>query len=107
VAVRSGLRSQQAPFHTAAIPRRLRIGTIGVDAPVVPVGVEGGITQIPVDVDEVGWYRFAARPGEAGSTLLVAHVASGAQGPGAFFDLRQLTPGDEVIVEARDGSSAT
>ena len=34
---------------------------------------------------DVGWYRFGGRPGGSGSTLLVAHVSSGTQGPGVFF----------------------
>jgi sortase (surface protein transpeptidase) len=106
VVVRSGLLADQAiPAH-GEIPERLRIDAIGVDAPILPVGVAGGTTEVPADVDEVGWYRFGGRPGVSGPTLLLAHVSSGTQGPGAFFRLQELAPGDNVIVEMRDGSSS-
>lgn len=106
VVVRSGLLASQAIHAQGEIPARLRIGAIGVDAPILAVGVAGGTTEVPADVDDVGWYRYGGRPGGAGSTLLLAHVSSGTQGPGAFFRLRDLMPGDDVRVEMRDGSSS-
>jgi sortase (surface protein transpeptidase) len=106
VAVRSGLLASKAIRPEGEIPERLRISAIGVDAPILPVGVTAGTTEIPADVHEVGWYRFGGRPGRSGSTLLVAHVSSGTQGPGVFFRLRDLQPGDEVLVDMRDGLSS-
>ena len=103
--VRSGLLANQAIPAQGPVPVRLRIGAIGVDAPILPVGVAGGTTEIPADVDQVGWYRFGGRLGGSGSTLLVAHVSSGTQGPGVFFRLGDLGPGDDVRVETRDGSA--
>lgn len=106
VGVRSGLLASKATRPEGEIPERLRIGAIGVDAPILPVGVTAGTTEIPADVHDVGWYRFGGRPGGSGSTLLVAHVSSGTQGPGVFFRLRDLVPGDDVLVEMRNGSSS-
>lgn len=106
LSVQSGLLANQAIPVKRAEPIRLRIPAIGVDARIVPVGVAGGTTEVPVDVDEVGWYRFGGRLDESGSTLLVAHVSSGTQGPGVFFRLQELAPGDPVFVELRDGSSS-
>jgi hypothetical protein len=106
VVIRPGLLADKAAPNRGRIPRRLRIDAIGVYAPIVPVGVTHGTTQIPADVDTVGWYQFGGRPGEPGSTLLLAHVSSGTQGPGVFFLLRELAPGDDVKVEMRDGSWA-
>ena len=37
--------------------------------------------------------------------MLVGHVDSSAQGPGAFFRLRDLRPGDRIFVRFGDGSS--
>jgi len=102
--VRSGLLASQTIPARGPVPARVRIRAIEVDAPIVPVGVLGGTTEVPPDVDEVGWYRFGGRLGISGSTLLIAHVSSGTQGPGAFVRLRELAPGDDVIVELRDGS---
>jgi sortase (surface protein transpeptidase) len=106
VVVRSGLLADQASPDLQRAPQRLRIDAIGVAAPVVPVGVTHGTTQVPADVDTVGWYGFGGRPGEPGSTLLLAHVSSGTQGPGVFFRLRELAPGDTVKVQMRNGSWA-
>jgi hypothetical protein len=107
VLVRSGLLVDQLVPDGGAVPRRLRIDAIGVQAPVVPVGVMGTTVQVPTDVDEVGWYRFGGRPGHPGSTVLVAHVSSGEQGPGAFFRLRELMPRDDVVVHLRGGGSVS
>jgi sortase (surface protein transpeptidase) len=103
--IHSGLLASQVIPAQGAVPSRLRIGAIGVDARIIPVGVVGMTTEVPADVDEVGWYRFGGRLGTSGSTLLLAHVSSGTQGRGVFFRLRELAPGDDVIVEMRDGSS--
>lgn len=104
--IRSGLLASQPILPRGAVPERLRIRAIGVDAPILPVGVRAGTTEVPADVDEVGWYRFGGRLGVSGSTLLLAHVSSGTQGSGVFLRLRELVPGDDVIVEIRDGSSS-
>ena len=67
VGVRSGLLASKAIRPEGEIPERLRIGAIGVDAPILPVGVTAGTTEIPADVHDVGWYRFGGRPGGSGS----------------------------------------
>ena len=42
----------------------IRLLQLGVDAPVLPVGVDGrGEMAVPDDVRTVGWYRFGPRPG--------------------------------------------
>jgi sortase (surface protein transpeptidase) len=85
---------------------RLRVPAIGIDAPVVPVGVHTGTgaMDIPVDVSVVGWYRYSAQPGRAGSSVVIGHVDSRVQGAGAFFRLREVTPGAAVVVLLADGT---
>ncbi len=92
---------------SAPVPDRLELPTLDVRARVRPVGVDGaGQLEIPADVAAVGWYRFGPRPGDpAGSTVLSGHVDSAEQGRGAFFRLRELRPGDPVLV--RDGAGRT
>ncbi|HET8618827.1 MAG TPA: class F sortase [Acidimicrobiales bacterium] len=88
-----------------AEPTALAIEALGVSgAPVRPVGVEpdGGAMEIP-PVDEVGWYRFGARPGDPGSTVLAAHVAYDGV-DGVFRHLDDLGAGDGVTVALSDGS---
>jgi hypothetical protein len=88
-----------------AAPVHLRIDRIGVDHPIVPVGLEpDGTMEIPEDVLELGWYEPGVRPGEDGSAVLSGHVDSRTQGRGAFFELGRLDVDDLVVVTTRDGS---
>lgn len=41
-----------------------------------------------------------------GRWTVCVSVKTGTQGPGVFFGLRDLVPGDDVLVEMRDGSSS-
>jgi sortase (surface protein transpeptidase) len=87
------------PADEVAVPARLAVPGLGVDAPLDPVGVRAdGQLDLPEDVDRVGWYRFGPTPGAAGSAVLAGHVDSAAQGLGALAALREAAPGDEVQV---------
>ncbi|MFF5235267.1 class F sortase [Dactylosporangium sp. NPDC000521] len=96
------------PSAVAAVPpARLRIGKLGVDATVNPVGVDErtGDFAVPPSVDVVGWYKYG--PGleaNAGSIVIAGHVDSAQQGGGAFFRLRDLGPGDRIDVTGGDGT---
>lgn len=85
-------------------PTSLAVEGLGVeDAPVVPVGVrEDGEMDIPA-VDQVGWYRFGARPGDEGASVLAAHVAYDGV-DGVFRRLADVSEGDEVRVGFADGT---
>jgi len=104
VPVRDGRVGAAVPVR-GAVPVRVDLPSLGVTAAIRPVGVDrSGDLQIPADVAAVGWYRYGPRPGDpAGSTVLSGHVDSAEQGRGAFFRLRQLRPGDPVIVHGTDG----
>ncbi|MFF5124588.1 class F sortase [Dactylosporangium aurantiacum] len=91
-------------------PTRLRIDRLKLAARVDAVGIDAatGDFAVPPSVDEVGWYRFG--PGleaTAGSIVIAGHVDSAEQGKGAFFRLRELTPGDALVVTGSDGVSHT
>jgi LPXTG-site transpeptidase (sortase) family protein len=96
-----------APPIPAGLPVGLRIATIDVDAPVIPYGVDRrtGDMDVPENVTEVAWYEYGPRPGDPGSAVLAAHVDLAGQGPGVFFDLSVLEPGDRVFVEYEDGDA--
>jgi hypothetical protein len=102
VVVQGGLEQQRPPTKPA--PTRLSIPALGVQARVVPIGVDGsGQAQVPGDVGSVGWYRFGPSPGSAGAAVLIGHVDSRVQGPGVFFELNALSPGDAVTVTMGTG----
>ena len=100
--------------HPAALPTapepvvspvQLVIPSLHLTAHVIPTGVDqAGAFAVPPSVDTVGWYRYG--PGldaSAGSVVIAGHVDSATQGPGAFFRLRELAPGDRVRVTGTDG----
>lgn len=89
----------------APVPSGLEIPKLDVDAPVVAMGVDSvGKMDVPGNVDDVAWYEFGASPGEAGSAVLAAHVDMAGAGPGVFFDIDTLSPGEAVLIAFDDGS---
>lgn len=106
VPVRSGVLSENSPVE-GTVPVGLTIPSIDVEAPVIATGVDArtGQMEVPNNVSDVAWYEFGPRPGEVGSAVLAAHVDLAGQGPGVFFDLRDVEPGDVVVVSFSDGSS--
>lgn len=85
------------------VPTRIRVPAIGLDTRIVPVGLRlDGQMEVPPAAD-VGWYRLGPAPGAAGSAVLAAHVDQRGQ-RGAFFDLRSLPVGAEVLVDAEGGT---
>lgn len=89
----------------AGSPRWVRIPAIKVDAPVVPVRMEGGTLDPPDDPRVVGWWSGGARPGSAtGTALLTAHTVH--TGGGAFDALGRLTPGARFTVGTTTGTRA-
>jgi LPXTG-site transpeptidase (sortase) family protein len=85
------------------VPQRLQIPSLGLDAPVVPVGLEGdGSMQIP-GATESGWYWPGTAPGaQTGSAVIAAHVDYAGQ-RGVFFDLRTVEVGSEISVLDEQG----
>ncbi len=84
-------------------PRYVRIPKIGANNRVVSVGVKANNElKTPGNVFDVGWYENSSKPGQPGATLLDAHV-HGPTKPGAFYNLKILTEGDEVEIERGDG----
>jgi hypothetical protein len=67
----------------------------------VPLGQLGlqddGTVEVPADADDAGWFRLGPPPGAPGSAVVLGHVDS-RRGPGVFFRLRELQPGDVVEV---------
>lgn len=89
------LPSPEAP----APPRQLRIPAIGVDSPVVELGItDSGEWELPTI--EVGWYRHTAAPRTSGNAVLMAHLNDSWGLPRVFARLRDVRLGDSVEVES-------
>ncbi len=89
-----------------SVPVTLRVPAIGLSTPVSTLGLTAdGSVQVPSDIVQVGWFRLGPTPGQLGSAVILGHVDN-YTGPGVFFQLRTLAPGDEVDVDLADGITA-
>ncbi|MFF8912097.1 class F sortase [Streptomyces sp. NPDC015032] len=91
-----------------AVPRRVEIPSIGVEAPVVARGLDedGAIEPPPFDTPQtVGWYSNGAEPGAKGPALFVGHVDTKTE-PAVFYGLSAARPGATVEVTRADGTVA-
>ena len=83
----------------SALPVRLKIPSIGVDASVEYVGVTpGGMMAVPTKTADVGWFSSGPRPGERGSAVIAGHVDDVNGWPAVFADLDKLSIGDKLYV---------
>jgi sortase (surface protein transpeptidase) len=68
---------------------------------------DGSVQVPPLEADDkAGWYQRGPAPGAVGPAVLLGHVDSAQWGPGVFFELGALQPGDEVEVARADGTVA-
>ena len=95
-----------AAGQQAARPVSLSIPSIGVRTRLIHLGVNrDGTLQVPSSTAVAGWYTGSPRPGMVGSAIIAGHVDS-RTGPGIFFWLRTLRPGDRIYVGRADGTMA-
>jgi sortase (surface protein transpeptidase) len=92
----------------AALPQRLDIPGLRVQAPVIARGLDthGAIEPPPYDqAGFVGWYAAGVQPGATGAALLVGHVDTETR-PAVFYKISALKPGATVRVLRDDGKLA-
>jgi sortase (surface protein transpeptidase) len=88
-------------------PVRVVIPAIGVDARIVPLGLNRDRTmQVPSNRANAGWFKPGPEPGEQGAAVIVGHLATKA-GAGVFFRLSKLRRGSLIEVRLKDGSTVT
>jgi hypothetical protein len=89
-----------------ARPVRLVIPAIGVSTRLTRLGLTTAHTlQVPASPAVAGWYTGSPRPGAIGSSVIAGHIDSHS-GPGVFFRLRHLRPGERVYVVRADHTVA-
>lgn len=87
-------------------PTGLVIPAIGVRTTLVRLGLTAtGALQVPASISVAGWYTGSSRPGAIGSAVIAGHIDS-VSGPGVFFRLREMRPGQLIYVERRHGPMA-
>ncbi|MER6223540.1 class F sortase [Streptomyces sp. 900105755] len=93
---------------TAAVPERVDIPDLGVQAPVVARGLDedGGVDPPPFDQPGVvGWYGSGTDPGAAGTAVLVGHVDTETR-PAVFYKISAMRPGETIRVVRADNTVA-
>jgi LPXTG-site transpeptidase (sortase) family protein len=97
-----------APPASSAPVARLIIEKIGVDAPVITLGVdENFIPEVPDNPNDVAWYNWSALPGHGSNAVLAGHfdwTVNGQAVTGVFYNIRKLEVGDIVEVKLEDGT---
>jgi hypothetical protein len=89
-----------------ARPTALIIPAIGVRTQLIHLGLtQAGSMQVPGTAAVAGWYTGSPRPGAIGAAVIAGHIDS-QLGPGVFFRLRLLHPGNRVYVRRADGTLA-
>ncbi|AXK37190.1 class F sortase [Streptomyces armeniacus] len=110
----SGKPSGRSPGRTApalrrSVPVSLEIPAIGVDTPVMGLGLAAdGTVQVPpvTEHDRAGWYRHSPTPGQVGPSVILGHVSVGSYGDGVFHRLVRLRRGDRVTARLENGTAA-
>lgn len=91
-----------------AVPERVEIPSIGVEAPVVARGLDkdGAIEPPSFDTPQtVGWYGDGTKPGAKGPALFVGHVDTETR-QAVFYGLSAARPGAKVEITRADGTVA-
>ncbi len=99
---------EESATTTLALPGTLVIPRLELTASfTAPLGLQpSGEVAVPDSFTEVGWYQHSPLPGALGPSVVLGHVDS-YRGPAVFWRLRELVPGDLVMITRVDGSVAT
>ncbi|MCU1668728.1 MAG: secreted protein [Blastococcus sp.] len=89
----------------ASKPVRVLIPAIGVDSPLMDLGLQAdGTLQVPPSGFPAGWFTGGPTPGEVGPAVLAGHVDWGGSA-GVFYRLHDLVAGDDITIARQDGST--
>lgn len=106
VARAAGLQDP-SPAHllrrSSAVPQRIVIPAIGVDAPVQRLTRNAaGVLRAPTEWASAGWYSGGVVPGDIGAAVIAGHLDT-TERAAVFVDLRRLRPDDSITVRMSDG----
>jgi sortase (surface protein transpeptidase) len=93
--------------ESTAPPARVTIASIGVDSPLMRLGLNSDNTVEVPPADKgmtAGWYTGSAMPGQRGPAVIIGHNDT-RYGRAVFHDLRTIKPGADVAVRLLDGKT--
>jgi hypothetical protein len=91
-----------------SVPLSVEIPAIGVRSVLLRLGVKrDGTMQVPPlrRAGAAAWYKYSVTPGQKGTSVIEGHIDND-QGPGVFYRLGALRPGDLVNVHLADRITA-
>lgn len=101
--------SAGGPSLTRSLPVSIDIPAIGVKSELLHLGVSrDGTIRVPsldATPGQAAWFKDSKTPGQVGVSVIEGHVDTHT-GPGVFFRLGGLRPGDIVKVRLADGATA-
>lgn len=101
-------RSTDPTGSAEATAVAVSIPSIGVDSPLVPLGVDplSGVLVPPESFDVAGVLAAGTVPGDVGPAIIAGHVDSRA-GPGVFYRLEEMAEGELITVSLSSGPPIT
>lgn len=96
---------QYSVFDTLAKPYlvppvKITIQDRNISASIVELGLtDDGFLDTPKRWNEAGWYKKSSKPGETGNVIINAHFDDNLGRPAAFYQLKNVTVGDTVLLE--------
>lgn len=101
--------SVKGPLLPRSVPVRMDIPQLQVSSDLLQLGLNPDQTmEVPPLARNApaGWYKYSPTPGQLGPSVLLGHLDSAEHGPGVFFKLGALRPGDTVTVTRSDDTVA-
>lgn len=95
----------RGPLLSRSTPVRLDIPALGAHSDLLQLGLNADRTvQVPPlgRDSKAGWYKYSPTPGQLGPSIILGHIDSAKYGPGIFFKLGALRPGNTVSVTRAD-----
>jgi len=87
-------------------PVSVRASVVGIQSPLLQVGLDSDhAIEVPKSYSEAAWYKLGPTPGTLGAAVIIGHVDS-FHGPGVFFNLGDIRPGQIIDVDRADKSLA-
>lgn len=97
------------PLLSRSLPVSLDVPAIGVHSDLLTLGLnpDNSVEVPPLGpLSQAGWYEQSPTPGQAGPAIVLGHIDSARYGPGVFFKLGALVPGDPIEVTRADHTVA-
>ena len=100
----------KGPILPGSIPVSLSIPALGVTSSLLQLGLNpDGSVAVP-DLNDpdskAGWYKYSPTPGSMGPAIILGHIDSAKYGPGVFYHLGDLQPGNLINITRGDGTVA-